>query len=243
MAVSYPFDPTGVASTNLVSDEPHMLSAVNATPQRLIVPEAAPFHLDNLSLKHRSIQGQLTPLIKDVDYYTSLYYIGASRGLDKSVYGGLTLVNTELQGEILVSYQTIGGPWVADQALVLSTLAQLAYNPRTTVWDLVTNVQAIFPPSAHAHPMDDLKGTEELVSAINSLADTIAQQPSQSQALVMHMVNESNPHGTTKAQIGLGLVQNLEVATALEVTQEVSLQKYVTLDTLLLLLAKFQRLP
>lgn len=227
--VTYPFDTTGLASTNLIVDEVHTLTEINSNTYRIFIPVFAPFYLDNISLSHVDNLGVTTPLVENVDYTLCLPFIGGTRSIGKMMYGGIT-VNTELiNGVVKITYQTLGGPWTADASVVLETLAQLIYNPRVTIWDLVTSKPEEFPPIYHDQSLDYVYGHQDLITSINTVADTIAAQPSSSTALINHMINDTNPHSVTKAQVGLSNVANLPLASDLEVSELAEVDKYVTL--------------
>lgn len=239
-AVSYPLDTTGLAPANLIVDEVHTLTELNAETYRLIIPEFAPFYLDNFVLKHVDTQNNETILTPDVDFILVLPYIAASRSIGKMLYGGISISNNFVNGLVKLQYQTIGGPWTADASQVLVTLANVVYNPRMTSWDQVTNIQELFPPINHDDSLDYVYGHESLIDALNSLAATVALTPSQTPTYVTHMTRSDNPHGVTKTQVGLGNVQDLPIATPDEIAGKISVQKYVTLDQVLQLLQTVQ---
>lgn len=230
-----PFDPTGLASTNFVEDEVHTLTEINDSTYRLIVPTFAPFYLDNFNFVHRDSSGVITPLIEDVDYSFCLPYIGATRSIGKILYGGLSINRTFLNGTIEISYQSLGGDWCADAQYVLDRIAGKVYNPRTTVWDVVTNKINQFPPINHDQNLDYVFGHQTLVDSINTVADKIVESQQQPH-FVSHLLDSSNPHQTTKSQVGLDKVENLPVATQQEIDDKTSVHKYVTLGQVLQLI-------
>lgn len=230
-----PFDPTGLASTNFVEDEVHTLTEINDSTYRLIVPTFAPFYLDNFNFVHRDSSGVITPLIEDVDYSFCLPYIGATRSIGKILYGGLSINRTFLNGTIEISYQSLGGDWCANAQYVLDRIAEKVYNPRTTVWDVVTNKTNQFPPINHDQNLDYVFGHQTLVDSINTVADKIVESQQQPH-FVSHLLDSSNPHQTTKSQVGLDKVENLPVATQQEVDDKTSVHKYVTLGQVLQLI-------
>lgn len=234
--VSYPLDTTGLAPANLIVDEVHTLTELNDETYRLIIPEFAPFYLDNFVLKHVDAQNNETLLTPDVDFILVLPYIAATRSIGKMLYGGISISNNFVNGLIKLQYQTIGGSWTADANQVLVTLANIVYNPRLTSWDQVTNIQQLFPSINHDDSMDYVYGHESLVDALNSLAETVALAPSQTPTYVTHMTRSDNPHGVTKAQVGLGQVANLPLATADDISGKANVEKYVTLAQVLQLL-------
>lgn len=176
MTVSYPFDTTGLSAANLVANEPHTLTEINASTYRILIPEFAPFYLDNLKLTHVAVNGALTVLVPDVDYYVSLPFVGASRSIGKMVYGGLSINSRLIDGHIKVDYQALGGDWVADAQFVRERLAEMIYNPKTTIWDIVTNKTNEFPPINHDLNMDQTMGLDSLVAGMNSLVTAIANK-------------------------------------------------------------------
>lgn len=208
--VSYPLDTTGMALTNLVSGEEHGLTEVNDDTYDIIIPKFAPFYLDNFAAYHVSELGLITPLDKDVHYYFALPYMGASRSIGKMLYGGVS-INTDFEGgQIVLTYQTLGGNWTADPTHVLKRLAELVYNPKTTVWDAVTNRPNQFPPINHSLNISEVYGQKELIDAINALAVAIATPRDTSDDLHMHLLDASNPHRTTAHQTGTYTAEEID---------------------------------
>lgn len=230
--IAYPFDPSGLSPVNLIPDEIHVLTEINDTTYRIIVPEFAPFYLDNFKLVHRDSTGVESELTVDVDYYFCLPYIGASRSIGKMVYGGVSINKILLNGTLKLTYQTLGGDWNADSGYVLERLAEYVYNPRTTIWDIVTNKQEIFPPINHDQNLDYIYGHQDLIGSINSIADKITEVAGQPH-FVQHLINLTNPHQVTKEQVGLSEVSNLALASNNEVIAREPVDKYVTLKQLI----------
>jgi hypothetical protein len=114
-------------------------------------------------------------------------------------------------------------------------LAEYVYNPRITVWDIVTDRTSAFPPINHDQSLDYVYGHQDLISSINSLADTIVTHPTPTTGIIQHLIDTTNPHGTTKDQVGLGLVENLPIATDAEVDGLAQVDKYFTLRQLTLI--------
>ena len=225
--VTYPFDPTGLAATNLVANEQHTLTSVNSTTYRLIIPKFAPFHVNNFEMVHITMDGVETPLTEGVDFNFVFLYLGASRSIGTVVYGGITLLNELVDGYIKIKrYQTLGGEWCCDQQYVLNLLADIVFNPRTVPWEKLTNVQQVFPPINHDQAMDWIKGHDDLIQAVNGLADTIVNggqlREQNLSLLIRNMV-------MTAVQVGLGDVQNLPLATMAEVNASQPVNKYITL--------------
>lgn len=196
----YAFDPTGLASANKIVGEVHTLTEINANPYRLIIPGFAPFYLDNFKLSYIDSLGAVQVLVEGIDFHLTLPYIAATRSIGKMVYGCISISNLQLNGTYKVDYQTIGGDWVCDVPSVFQALVNNNYNPKIASWDSVTNVQAIFPPINHEVHMDQLKGHEDLIASLGSLADTIANKP-----------QTMWPLPASQAQVNTGLDNNTYV--------------------------------
>ena len=174
--VSYPLDTTGISPDNLVPNELHTVTEVNATTYNLLVPVFAPFYIDNLKIEHVLMDGTIRELVPDFDYYPALPYIGASGSIGKMIYGAVSINTTLANGTIRFTYQTLGGDWCADRDYVLEALANKVYNPRTTVWDIITNKQQLFPPINHDQNLDYVYDSGEMINGLNEIADAILQR-------------------------------------------------------------------
>src|SRR5574343_33345 len=235
MPGTYPFDPTGLASSNRITNEVHTLTEINANAYRIIIPSFAPFYLDNLTVLYIDENGIPHNLNEGVDFHLTLPYIGASRSVGKMVYGGISITNLSLNGEYRVTYQTIGGDWTCNVPVVFSNIINLAYNPRITTWDAVTNIPEIFPAINHTVDFDALKGQEELINKLTEIETAILAGPTTS--LTSHIVKMDNTYNVNKTQVGLGIVSNLPMATDAEVLSRTPVEKYVTLRQILTLLS------
>ena len=237
MTPAYPLDPTGLSPGNKITDEVHVLTEINAATYRILIPTFAPFYLDNLVLKHIDSTGIVTTLIPDVDYTICLPYVGASRSIGKMIHGGITINTLLVNGLLKIDYQTLGGDWCADASIVRSRLADLIYNPRTTIWDMVTNKPNAFPPINHPQDFDTFYGQKELIDSVNKLSLTIATGVNPSLDIIKHLTNNNNPHSVSKAQIGLSLVENHSTATDNDVLHLNPVDKYVLLSQVIAILA------
>lgn len=235
--VTYPFDPTGTAATNKVVDEIHVVTDVNDAPYRILIPNFAPFYLNNLTLVHVSQTGVETPMNKKVDYDETLPYHAASRSIGQYLYGGLEIFNKFTDGVIKVTYQTIGDKWCADSKYVYNLLLEKIYNQRTVFWDHITNVQDLFPPIPHDENINLFMGHEELLKALAVVAKAIAEKQIDVPALFLQHINDqNNPHNISAATVNLENVANYPIATDVEVINRQPLDKYVTLRQLVNLL-------
>lgn len=235
--IQYVFDPTGSAPDNLVADEQHSITEANYRDFFFIVPQFAPFFADGVVVKYNNMI-ETRILTEGIDYYLALPYVGATRSIGKPVYGALTLNNVGVSGIVSITYQTIGGEWTANRPYVLEQLAEKIYNPRLTLWDMITNVTNLFPPVNHDQNIADVFGQRELIEAIVNIGQDVAANRDQL-GIVKHLTNTNNPHRVTKEQIGLGKLSNLPLATTAEVLALQPVDKYVTLRQVIDILSAY----
>ena len=231
--VTYPLDTTGISPSNLVRDEPHVLTEINDATYRIIIPDFAPFYQDNFQLKYSDGNGNITVLEKGVDFDFCLPYMDASRAIGKYLFGALTIHNEYIQGYLTVDYQTLGDKWVADKNFVLEALVSHNYNPRVVYWDQLTNVQDYFPPTSHAQDYDTIYGQKTVVESIDRIIEAILAGPNPGNQYLSHTLAKGNVHGLTLADLGLVESSNLPLALDEEVLNSDPVHKLFTLKQML----------
>lgn len=230
---TYPLDVTGVAASNLISNEQHTVTEVNAVTYNLIVPKFAPFHLENFKLRHVAADGTVSILDEGIHFTFALPYIAATRSIGKMIYGAISINAVMAAGTYYVDYQTIGDKWCADSDYVLTILAEQVYNAKTTVWDNLTNVQEIFPVINHNQDFDYVYGQAELIDALASLGQAIADNQANRPQMTWPAL--------TKYDVGLGNVDNTDdlhkpisiaVQAALDAKEDKGNQNTISLKTI-----------
>ena len=117
---------------------------------------------------------------------------------------------------------------------MLERLATMVYNPRTTVWDIVTNKPNAFPPTNHDQSLDYVYGQQELIDALDRLATAIAAQPSVITPILTSLIDNNRIiDGITKELVGLGSVVDLPIASAEDIAAGLPVVKYVRHDQVL----------
>lgn len=214
MTVRYPFDPTGMAADNLVIEESHAVTEAHYRDYHFLIPDFAPFYAEGLVIRLAGSDPDQI-LVAGVDYFEVLPYLGATRSIGKPVYGAIALNSRWTSGVLLLSYQTVGGKWVADRAHVYRALAEKAYNPRTCTWDVLTNVTDQFPPINHTQNFSDYYDEGDLIQAIGRLGTNIAEE-ADNVPVIRHLRNFENPHRVNLEQLGIPLIGNWRMADAEE---------------------------
>lgn len=192
MPATYPLDLSGNNPACLIQNELHSVQEGHYRDYFFIVPVCAPFYVDNLVVKH-TYNNITRVLTEDVEFSLVLPYITGTRTTGKPMYGALTINDTTLNGVLSFTYQTIGGDQVADRYYVLNYLVERAYNPRTTIWDAITNVPAALPPNPHYQDYDQFYGQEEVVAKLNAIKDAILTNSTHTAGMLSSFFTGINP--------------------------------------------------
>lgn len=223
---AYPFDPTGTSAANKITGEQQVITPANYRDFHYIVPRFAPFFADGLVVKFRDASNVVRTLVEGQDYYCTHWFIAASRACAKAVYGSISFLNNNLAGTVIYDYQTLGGMWTQDLATITQILGDLIHNPRITAWDVVVDMPVTFPVIDHQWDLTDLVGGKEVVQALSTIE--VALRQTGQGGLTDHMIDFSNPHRVTAAQVGLGSVANYPMADGPTTIAGSSSQFYVS---------------
>jgi hypothetical protein len=232
MSTAYAFDPTGIAPANLVSKEIHVASESTFFNTAFIVPQYAPFFNDSVTIQAKT-NGVSRNLVLGTDYDFCFFFKAASYSIQKKISGGIRLTAGRVApaDTILVSYQTLGGEWTVDSSTVLNNLLEQGYIPVLSVWDILTEYQHVFPVINKTRVFDPNTQAQSLIQSINDLAVAIAKQDRLSQ-IIHHLSDFNNPHQDTAATFGLQDMENIPVASALDISNGATERKYITFDQL-----------
>lgn len=208
----YPFDPTGLKPENKITGEQHILTTVNEKHYRKIVPRWAPIFQAGLKVRGRRPDGTIKNFVEGVDYYLGHHFLSASRATGKPIYGSINILDDTFIGTIILDqYQTLGGTWTQDATKIAEIVADQLYNPRIVSWEYVVDMPETFPVIDHEYNLVDMVGQAEVVKELNAIAKAIADTGDS--GLLTHIADKNNPHGVTKAQVGLSNVLNYGIAT------------------------------
>ena len=219
----YPFDPTGTAVSNKIQGERQVITPANWTNFYFIVPLAAPFFEGTMVITHQP-SGRV--LSEGVDFYLSHRFFSASLAIGKSIYGSISIIDKTLAGFLEMNYQTLGGAWTLNGPGLAAVLANSLINPRTTTWEQVVDLPETFPVIDHEWDLDDMVGMTEVVEALEGIGNAIGATGAS--GLNIHLADLANPHNTTKAQVGLGSVENYAIASEAQARAGVITNAYMT---------------
>lgn len=164
--ITYPYDPTGKASTNLVTDLPHTLTPVQGKGHTLIVPRLTPFYQEGFKLIHAQSGKVLRP---NVDYIFTHYILDMSHSLGNHLFGSVTVTNPQYMGGVVPSYQTIGGEFPLNETELANAAIWLLEADGAYSWNKLNDVPSEFPVDDHELPMELTKGYDDLVEAVQKI--------------------------------------------------------------------------
>lgn len=246
----YPLDYTGSAITNLVTNEPHTLSA--GSRGRVIAPTNGPFFLSSM-------------VVTDVDTNETLASTQwmptnivqlptAKAGLGEQVFDNLVILDQGVSDNITITYQTVGGHFAQSLHTAQRLLQELWKDTRPAHWPRITDKPEFFEPAPHFEYPDDLFGFEYLVVQLERLRQTILMSDSVHDDAILAYVDEraeylkgiieslvaegssfhqhvnatGNVHVLTAAMVKLGNVRNYPLATEEEALEGVLPNRYMT---------------
>ena len=230
----YQVDLTGSLSNNLISNESQTLTPQNGAAYQLIRPSLVPFYANNFTLLYYSTGQVLSVAVNGLDYYPIYELQEASRVAAYPVYGAIRVVNPAITGTVFITYQTLGGNFAANKQELSQGLVYAQVAPATAPWSRVINGPTYYPVNQHAlNVQTEAVGFSGLTSAITAISASISTLNLNNDvtAMVNHMAASSNPHSLTKAQIGLGNVNNYPLATDAQAIAGVSNTLYLTPHT------------
>lgn len=172
-AYLYPFDSTGTATTNKVTERQTLSPPSAPGDFHFILPAAAPFYATGLVVTHLTSGKVLT---RGVDYLLGHKFVKASFTIGKDIFGSILFTDLTLSGQVSIVYQTVGDKWVLSATKILEILTNKAIDPRTTTWDSIEDMPDTFPVVAHSFNIDDFVGMSELVTATSDIATAIRER-------------------------------------------------------------------
>lgn len=165
--VRYPEDMTGLNRDNRVADESHVLVNKAVRP---CAPRYGPFFVESV-LVFDKITHQ--PLVKDVQFKCVELLKEATLKTNKEICQLILIVDPAVSGEVLVTYQTIGGLYQNDSSAIVNLYETFLKDNRPIAWENVENKPYEYPPSLHNHLLHEVYGFEPVVVALERIRNAI----------------------------------------------------------------------
>jgi hypothetical protein len=229
----YQVDLTGLLPANKIIDEQQTLTPANGVLRQLLIPIIAPYFGDSITVSYYAPSGSRVIAVKGKDYTPVMKQVGLSHLAAAEIFSGVSVMNADIQGTVFLTYQTLGGSFSVDRRSIMEELYRTSLRAKFVSWDAVTGKPVYFPVSDHyLDVQNDMIGLANVVAAMDSLRLAITPlNESDVTALLAHALTTNNPHGVTKAQVGLPNVQNYPLASDSEAQAGTSSQRYLTPKT------------
>lgn len=218
----YAFDPDGTLPENLVTEQ-QSIQSNDVFDYFYIIPKAAPFFAGSVKLR---LYPSGRELIEGEDYNFGHPFMGATHTIGLPIYGSISFYDHSMAGIVDMEYQTLGGVWTLDEDKILEILANEIRNPRITTWETVVELPATFPVINHSFDVDDFVGMSDVEAKLEGIREALLAKGEGGMA--GHLGDKANPHETTKAQVGLGLVDNYPTAAVAEATGGIANNRFMT---------------
>ena len=239
----YPFDATGVALSNKLINEQHIVvpPPVQSKDANFIVPNAAPFFKTGLVVRTGPNVND-TLLVEGVDYILTHPFIEATFHLNKLIFGSILFLDRQFTSNIYITYNTLGGAFTLDDYSIVRLLTNSLYHIYTVTWTQIAGLPQAFPPIEHDHTQaPDMVGLADVVQQLSYLVAAINASSGSLAALNTSFLQHlSSAHPHSKSQIGLELTPNFPPATPLDLqslNNSSIMTPYMTLKMIIMYLA------
>lgn len=212
-SVSLPFDRWGNAASNKLENERHTLTSVNWTEYNIIIPKYAPFYSESITHLIHLPSGR--HLERGRDWHEGWYFQSASGEIGLDIHCCIYFYDPHLTGEVEIpSYQAMGGEHQINSQLLTKILADALLNPLRYYWEQIAELPQIFNPLDHDQDIEDFTRLGDLINAVEAIATALGGTDDR---LPTHLMDRSNPHGTDKNHVGLGLLNNWPMAAVADI--------------------------
>lgn len=169
MPSNYIYDHTGLLPSNKITNELHTPTSSNAINPYLIIPDAAPYFGDSLTIINNA--GSL--LVEGVDYYKTHDWEQARLITGKAIYGTITFVGSGALNGVSLIYQTLGGDYVINRPSAITEGIVSLDTALTVDWD---TIPTSFPVNHHTEEINSIHGMTEVLASIEDIRVAL-QQP------------------------------------------------------------------
>lgn len=244
LPLKLPLDTTGIAKSNLVEDEIHILEDGSV---RAISPNHGVFFSYSVSLYDIENEQHLR---EKIDYIFTEHYHSLSLFYQRDVAGIILVINPKVSNKIKIKYQAIGSHFSDKDKVLESFLNHKQSNKKnySLLWDIYKNVNKFVPSNAHLD-IGDQVGFEFITYGLEKLRNAITLSDFNAIATIVTDINKYLKTLTelleatvkteyipianefikkfTKIELGLGLVENKSIAS-LDETRSVAYEDYVS---------------
>lgn len=214
-AITLAYDPEGTNPDNRRENEQHVVSPpTKIDDQSVIIPRLAPFHANSTFKVFVGTAENKTPLQYNVDYQFVYRHQAASKATGHDIYGGILLTNRSFNGNVWLTYQSIGGALTLDDLSIVERFSRAIHNVMWISWDQIVGLPSAWPVADH--PVDGLQlyGLEHIGDGLSRIAAAIGAKNSGVGAEPIANAHIQSQTAHVPAQVGLNNLNNWAVATA-----------------------------
>jgi hypothetical protein len=219
--IRYPLDGTGISPNNFVNNEPHTLQPLRI---RALAPTYGAYFTESLRIYDNSTNTRLT----NTQYICTELATTPSQTYAKEICYLVLIIDPTVSNNVTISYQALGGPYNNNADAIIQIYNLLNLDTTPVVWSNITH-PTVFPPEPHLHDIGDVYGFEYVVEALERVRNALlladspgfenllrwltSQLASMQQTMDARLNVLQSADRVTKAQIGLGSVENYAPAT------------------------------
>ena len=166
----YPYNPEGNLPECIIENELATITYVDEN-YIFVVPRQSPFFKEDLIIHSEILDRNL---VIEEDYILSHKFAGASKQLEKDIYGSITLIGVGRRDVLHLTYSTLGGDYTYRDQDALRSLTGIMTGQRYVNWDDIVDPPHQFPPVEHLHDAEDIKDMDDVVDALDRISDLIS---------------------------------------------------------------------
>ena len=222
----YALDPTGGSLQNLVIGEAMNFSVAASNPYSILSPISGPFFADTIHIRYTNSAGVSRILVENVDYRLGHVYKLATDQCNRRICGSIYFTDLTLAGSVTYTLQTLGGSYAINTTIATAIRNSEQRDPETTTWEQVLTARSValaaFPAVTHPYLKTTSADYQALTAALDEAGLAVHLRPK------FLPTPEQAVFVPTKAEVGLGNVQNYGVATPAQAAAGTATNLYVT---------------
>ncbi len=249
--VQYPLDLTATSPTNLIVGEER---DIFVNTERAFVPVAGSFYAESFKIVDADTD---VPLVPVDDYVLAQPHSQAALRSGRDVQS-VVVLKIQAPRRVRYQYQAVGGEYSWNLEALVNLISELNLDERPVKWGSIVGRPLSYPPAPHMHDIGDTYGWEYVVWELERISNAILVGDEASHdelraqivyvrdtlqfaidevadRLATHAADDQNPHSVTKAQVGLGQVDDFPTASAPEALAGTLFNRFMTPATTALL--------
>jgi len=160
--LGYPLDLTGVAPSNLITNEFH---AFNTAADRIFVPSGGPFYTVGMAIRH----GVTNVLLQPNSQYKLLHLHKDGSLLSRKEVCAVVYITDSSVPSVNLEYHLLGGVYADTSDNIRELVLANPVADSNVSWGHIFGQPVQFTPAEHLHHVDELYGMAEVVDVLERL--------------------------------------------------------------------------